>query len=144
MILVEHLPASPPPAGSVPDPVVLTWEERAKTRQKVTTRQGRELAIKLPTGTRLPPGTVLHVDDGFHVEVEAAAEEVWVVHSHHADTLARVAYEIGNRHFPICIGHDSVAVLYDHTLAELWERLGVRAERATMPFLSEQRPTHHH
>jgi len=50
----------------------------------------------------------------------------------------------GGRHFPIEIGDGWVAVRYDHTLAELWERLAVAAARATRPFLSNERPSHHH
>jgi len=144
MILVDRLPTAAPAPGSAADPVVLTWEERAKTRQRVTTQNGREVAIKLPTGTRLPPGTPLFLGEGFHVEVIAADEDVWMIHALDAGTLVRVAYEIGNRHFPIEIGDGWVAVRYDHTLAELWERLGVAAERVTRPFLSDQRPSHHH
>jgi len=144
MILVERLPTSAPAPGSSADPVVLTWEERAKTRQRVTTQHGRDVAIKLPTGTRLPPGTLLFLGEGFHIEVIAADEDVWLIRALDTCTLVRVAYEVGNRHFPIEIGDGWVAVRYDHTLAELWERLGVVAERVTRPFLSDQRPSHHH
>lgn len=144
MIIVEQLPTRPPPPGSAPDALLLAWEQRSKTRQQVTSQSGREIAIKLPTGTRLPPGAVLYIGDGFHIVVAAAPEEVWLIRSADARTLVRVAYEIGNRHFPIEIGDGSVAVLYDHTLAELWERLGIAAQRARQPFLSDQRPSHHH
>jgi len=144
MILVERLPTAAPAPGSAADPVVLPWEERAKTRQRVTTKHGRDVAIKLPTGTRLPPGTLLFLGEGFHIEVIAAQEDVWLIRAPDTGTLVRVAYEIGNRHFPIEIGDGWVAVRYDHTLAELWGRLGVVGERVTRPFLSNERPSHHH
>lgn len=144
MILVEQLPSAAPAPGSSPELLVLTWEERAKTHQRVTTQAGREIGIKLPTGTQLLPGTVLHVGDDFHVEAAAACEDVWLIQTADVRALLRVAYEIGNRHFPIDIGDDSVAVLYDHTLAELWERLGIVAQRVRRPFLSVQRPSHQH
>jgi urease accessory protein len=145
MIIVERFPATPPAPGSTPDLLVLTWEQRSKTRQRVASRSGRDVALKLPTGTRLPPGTVVCVGEGFHVQVAAADEDVWLVHAGDAPTLARVAYEIGNRHFAIEIGAHTVAVLFDHTLQELWERLGVRAERVRRPFLAEERcPDGHH
>ena len=143
VVVEQILPVTRPP-GSRVERLVLTWEQRSKTRQRVASESGREIVIKLATGTRLPPGTVVWVGEGVHVEVAAADEEVWLVRAADAQTLARVAYEIGNRHFPIEIGDASVAVLYDHTLAELWARLGVRAERVRRPFLSEQQPTHHH
>jgi urease accessory protein len=144
MIIVDSLPTSAVPVGSEMDPLVLVWEQRAKTRQVVLTNGGREIGMKLMTGTRLRPGLVVYIGDGFHVEVVAAAEDVWEVHDADVLTLLRVAYEIGNRHFPIEIGADSLRVLYDHTLQELWERLGVGAERVRRPFLSDQAPSHHH
>lgn len=144
MLIVDHLPTGSPLPSSLPDPVVLTWDERTKTHQRVTTQAGREIGIKLPTGSRLLPGTVLYIGDTFHVEVVAACEEVWVIQTADVRALLRVAYEIGNRHFPIDIGDESLAVLYDHTLAELWERLGIVARRVQQPFLSAQRPSHHH
>ncbi len=144
MLIVDHLPTDAPPPGSLPEPLVLTWEERAKTHQRVTTAAGRAIGFKLPTGTPLMPGTVVYIGDAIHVEVVAASEDVWLIQTADRRALLRVAYEIGNRHFPIDIGADSVAVLYDHTLAELWERLGIAAQRVRQPFLSVQRPTHHH
>lgn len=143
-IVVEQLPSATPAQGSRVERLVLTWEQRSKTRQRVASESGREIVIKLATGTRLPPGTVVWTGTGVHVEVVAAAEDVWLIRTADAQTLARVAYEIGNRHFPIEFGNASVTVLYDHTLAELWARLGVDAERVQRPFLSEQQPTHHH
>ena len=50
MILVEQLPSAVPAPGSLPELLVLTWEERAKTHQRVTTQAGREIGIKLPPG----------------------------------------------------------------------------------------------
>ncbi len=144
MIIVEELPRVPAPAGSERDLLVLPWEDRQKTRQRVRSQAGREITIKLPTGTRLPPGTVVAVGTGFHVEVAAADEDVWLVCSSDARTVARAAYEIGNRHFPIEIGEGTIAVRYDHTLGELWDRLGVPAARSRRPFLPEQPASHHH
>lgn len=144
MIVVAELPSTPPAPGSERDLLVLTWEERHKTRQRATSQAGREIAIKLATGTRLPPGTVVAVGEGFHVEVAAADEDLWLVGSDDARALMRGAYEIGNRHFPIEIGDGTIAVRYDHTLEELWRRLDVRAERVRRPFLSAERPPHDH
>ena len=144
MIVVERLPDSLPATGSRADALVLTWEEREKTRQRARTASGREIAFKLPTGTRLRPGTVVAVGDGFHVEVAAAEEDVWVIRSDDARALLRAAYEIGNRHFAIAFGDGEIEVRYDHTLAELWQRIGVVGSRARRPFLADQRPRHEH
>lgn len=142
--VVERLPKGTPPAASEEDVVTLDWHDRARTRQRVRSRSGRELVIKLETGVRLPPGSVLAIGAGWHVTVEAASEYVWVITAPDRRTLLRVAWEMGNRHFPIDLRDDEIAVLYDHTLEELWPRLGVTAERARRPFLSEGRPPHRH
>ncbi len=144
MIIVERLPESPPAIGSRADALVLTWEEREKTRQRTKTASGREVAIKLPTGTRLPPGTVLLVGDGFHVEVVAAEEDVWVVRSSDSRALLRAAYEIGNRHFAVAFADGEIQVRYDHTLEELWGRIGVDASKTRRAFLADQKPQHEH
>jgi len=144
VIVVARLPESLPLSGSRVDALVLTWEEREKTRQRTRTASGREIAIKLPTGTRLPPGTVVAVGDGFHVEVAAAEEDVWVIRSADPHALLRAAYEIGNRHFAIAFGDGEIHVRYDHTLEELWQRIGVDASRARRAFLADQRPPHEH
>ena len=144
MIVVEQLPAGPPPTGSIADAVELTWEQRQKTRQILTTQAGREIGIKLPTGTRLAPGCVAYVGDGYHVTVVAAAEDVWIVPCADRLSLARVAYELGQRHLPVELDGDRVAVGYDHTLEELWRRLGVRGLRRRQPFLAEPAHSHHH
>ena len=144
MVVVERLPEHPPSADSSRDVVDLGWEDRARTRQRLRTRGGRELALKLTTGTRLPPGSVILVEDGWHVEVEARPEDVWVVRASERSWLLRVAWQIGNRHFPIAVGEDEIVVLYDHTLVELWHRLGVTATRDRRPFLAEGGSAHRH
>lgn len=144
MIIVDNLPTGAVPPASELDPLVLRWEQRSKSHQVVVTNGGREIGVKLPTGTRLPPGLVVHIGAGFHVEVVAAVEDVWEIQAADPRTLLRVAYEIGNRHFPIDIRAGSLRVLYDHTLQDLWERLGVRAERVRQPFSSDHGSVHHH
>lgn len=144
MIVVDRLPEAAPSADSQRDALVLAWDEREKTRQRVRTAAGRELAIKLPTGTRLRPGTVVVIAHGFHVEVAAADEDVWSIRSDDPRVLARASYEIGNRHLAVEIGSGEVAVRYDHTLEDLWRRIGLPAVRAHRPFLAEQRPSHAH
>jgi len=144
MLIVEQMPSHAPPPGSISDALELTWEQRHKTRQRVVTEGGREIGIKLPTATRLRPGAVVYVGEGFHVIVTAAAEDVWSVRCDDALQLARVAYELGQRHLPVELGATLAAVRYDHTLEDLWRRLGVWAQRVRQPFLAESTAGHRH
>jgi len=60
------------------DTVALTWEERQKSRQRLRTTQGQELALALPTGTRLQAGDLLPTVDGY-IEVALAPEDVILI-----------------------------------------------------------------
>ena len=53
------------------DTVTLTWDGRQKSRQRLRTAQGQELALALPTGTRLQAGDLLPTADGYIEEVSA-------------------------------------------------------------------------
>ena len=63
------------PTGQEARPTVdiaaLTWEQRHKSRQKLLTLHGREVALALPTGTRLQAGDLLPTPEGL-IRVECA------------------------------------------------------------------------
>src|SRR5262245_51054383 len=63
-------------AGKSRDALRLTWEERRWTRKRVRTEAGRELALALPTGSRLRPGAVIAVGEDWYAAVEACEEPV--------------------------------------------------------------------
>src|SRR5204863_3120951 len=73
------------------DALILTAEERRWGRRRVTTREGRELALALPTGSTLVPGDILHVTTHWYVVVEAAAEAVLAVRPRSHEEALRVA-----------------------------------------------------
>ncbi len=105
------------------DALVLTAEQRRWGRRRVTTRQGRELALALPTGSVLVPGNILHVTRGWYVVVEAAAEPVLAVTPRSREEGLRVAFEVGNRHFALAIDGDRLLVPDDPAMEQLLERL---------------------
>ena len=117
------------PTNSEPDAIVMGWQERRSTRQRVQTRKGRGLALALPTGTVLMDGDLLYIGQGFHVTVEAEAEDVLVAPLQDATSAAILAYELGNRHLPVAIDHDLLATPYDRLVEELLTRLGTTCMR---------------
>ena len=126
MILIEEIirnVAIPP--DSEPDPVVMGWQERRQTRQRVRSHKGRELALALATGTVLDDGDILCVGPDFHVTVQAAEEDLLVVPLTDASPAARAAYELGNRHLPVSIGEDRLITPYDRLVEALLEKLGI-------------------
>jgi urease accessory protein len=130
------LTAAPP--GAAPAYVVkLTYDERRKARQLVTLDGGTELAILLPRGTVLCPGTLLQADDGRLVRVEAAPQAVLVVTAPDYLTLTRAAYHLGNRHTPVEVGTDYLRLEADPVLRDMLVRLGTRVEERNEPFEPE-------
>jgi urease accessory protein len=137
MIVVERVlePGSPAAlAGKARDTLPLTWEERRWTRKRVLTREGREVALALPTGSRLAPGDLLHVAPTWYLEVEPVPEPVLLVSPRDPLEALRVAFEVGNRHFPLAVEAIDLLVPDDPAMLQLLSRLGVPWERRTAVF----------
>jgi urease accessory protein len=115
------------------DRVALTWEQRQKSRQKLLTLQGCEIALALPTGTRLQAGDLLPVPGGW-IAVELAAEDILLVRPRTPQETAFVAYQIGNRHLPLEIGEQGLKTLYEPVLKVYLEQQGIPVERTQLPF----------
>ena len=120
-------------AGAIIDKVALTWEQRQKSRQKLVTRRGCDIALALPTGSRLQAGDLLPVPGGWIV-VELALEDVLLVRPRSLQEIALVAYQIGNRHLPLEIGDHGLKTLYEPVLKTYLEQQGIAVERAQQPF----------
>ena len=111
------------------DKLVLTWEQRRWMRGRFTTERGRKIGIALPTGTAVVPGAILHVGADWYLKMEAAIEAVLeIVPSDHNDAV-KIAFEIGNRHFPLALEASKILVPDDRVMVRLMDRLGARWER---------------
>ncbi len=119
---------------AIVDKVALTWEQRHKSRQKLMTRQGCEIALALPTGTRLQVGDLLPAPGGW-IAVELALEDVLLVRPRSLQEIAFVAYQIGNRHLPLEIGERWLKTLYEPVLETYLGQQGIAVERSQLPFM---------
>lgn len=117
--------------------LVLPFGDRSKSRLRAALDNGSEAALFLPRGTVLRGGDLLVAEDGTFVEVQAAAESVLQVTAADPLVLMRAAYHLGNRHTPVEVGRDYLRLEYDPVLADMLTRLGVRIERAELPFEPE-------
>jgi urease accessory protein len=115
------------------DRVALTWEQRQRSRQRLLTLQGYEIALALPTGTRLQAGDLLPAPEGW-VEVELAAEDVLLIRPRNLRETAFVAYQIGNRHLPLEIEDQGLKTLYEPVLENYLGQWGMPIERRQLPF----------
>ena len=114
--------------------VALGWEDRLRSRQRVKSDAGTEFGIALPTGQALAEGDVLFEDGERVVAVSTIPEDVLVLYANSAEELARIAYQVGNRHAPVAVEKERVLTPYDSVIEEYFKKLGVRRGRATEPF----------
>lgn len=131
-------------AGKERDTLHLSWEERRWTRKRARTTRGREVALALPTGSLLRPGDVLAVEADWYLAVEGRPEPVLAVLPRERDEAIRVAFDVGNRHFPLALEGDALLVPDDTAMEQLLTRLGVPWERRQAVFDPVGRGGHRH
>ena len=132
MLMITDPPRAVDPTalrGKARDTLRLGWEERRWTRKRVTTTGGREVALALPTGSVLEPGSILAVEDRWYLEVEARPEAVLAAFPASRQEALRLAFDVGNRHFTLAIADGALLVPDDPAMAQLLSRLGIRCER---------------
>jgi urease accessory protein len=134
MRIIDHI-VSPKAKGASPiiDTIALTWEQRQKSRQKLLTAQGQEVALALPTGTRLHAGDLLPTAEGW-IEVQFALEDVLLIRPRSLQETAFVAYQIGNRHLPLEIVDQGLKTFYEPVLETYLRQQNIPVERAQLPF----------
>jgi urease accessory protein len=104
--------------------LVLAFELRQKSRLRTTVEDGEEIGLFLARGTVLHDGDCLEAEDGRVGRVVAADEDLLEVRCADADSLARAAYHLGNRHTPVQVGTGWLRLAADDVLAGMLRGLG--------------------
>lgn len=114
--------------------LVLSFDERTKSRLRTQLESGEEVALNLPRGEVLRGGDLVTASDGRIIEVVARAEKLL-----HIETgeLARIAYHLGNRHVPVQIGDGFLRIAEDHVLEDLVRKLGAKVSHVEAAFEPE-------
>jgi urease accessory protein len=120
--------------GKQRDTLCLTWEERRWTRKRIVTSGGRDVALALPTGSLLRPGDVVAVEGDWYLEIEGKPEPVLAVTPKDRNEAIRIAFDVGNRHFPVAIVGDDLLVPDDTAMEQLLTRLGAAWKRCAAVF----------
>lgn len=151
MLILERFADSPANDSPANDSVALAFDERKRSRLKVTLASGRSAGIFLERGGHLHDGDRLcTADGGCVVEVVAAPEKLIEARAAGALLFARAAYHLGNRHVPVQIVVEAdggrLRFQTDHVLAEMLERLGCTIDSVEAPFQPESGAYggHHH
>src|SRR5260370_34998129 len=105
-------------AGDSPR-LVLPFDSRRKSRQRVKLESGEEVGLLLPPGTVLCDGDVIESDDGSKLKIQAANEELMLVTAPDPFLLLRAGYHLGNRHASIELRPDRILLPIDPVLYEI-------------------------
>ena len=136
-IIVDKLPANVSPAdlqGKEADSLLLTWEQRRWMRGRFVTESRREIGVALPIGTHIEPGQILWIGTEWYLTMEAASESLLMIHASDRQQAIRIAFEVGNLHFPLALDGDTLLVPDDSAMIQLLGRIGMRWEKRTAPF----------
>ena len=124
------------------DTIALAYDERKRSRLKVTLASGAEAGIFLERGDHLHGGDKLAAEDGSAVvEILAAPERLIEASADSPLLFARAAYHLGNRHVPVQIvptaNGGKLRFQTDHVLAEMVRGLGCTIAETEAPFQPE-------
>lgn len=116
--------------------ITLAYDDRHRRRMRLTTDDGQDLVLDLPQAVALADGDGLMLEEGDFVAVRAAEEDVVEITAS-PDLLLRLAWHIGNRHFPAQIGASRILIRDDHVMVDMVEGLGAKVRRIRAPFNPE-------
>lgn len=125
------------PVEHFDDELILPFDQRQKSRMRVTLKSGIEAALMLARGTILRGGDFLRSGDGRVIRVVAANEPVFRVTAHSSQQLMRAVYHLANRHVPLQICDGWLLLEQDHVLKAMLLGLGMKVVEEFEPFEPE-------
>jgi urease accessory protein len=120
--------------GKEIDRLLLTWEQRRWMRGRFTTEKGREIGVALPTGVQIEPGQIMWIGPDWYLTMGAASEPLLAIHARDQQEAIRIAFEIGNLHFPLAVSGERLLVPDDSAMSQLLGRIGARWEKCSLAF----------
>jgi urease accessory protein len=118
-------------------PLILTAEERTRTRHRFDVPDGETISICLPRGTVLREGDILRSPAGELLHIIARPEPVLTVTASNSLALLRAAYHLGNRHIRLEITSTHLRLSPDSVLKAMLEQLGLEVCEEVVPFYPE-------
>ncbi|RUZ49480.1 urease accessory protein UreE [Mesorhizobium sp. M7A.F.Ca.CA.004.05.2.1] len=113
---------------------ILAHDERHSRRRAIELADGSKVLVDLPEPVALNDGDRLVLEDGGHVEIIAAPEEVYDIRARDGVHLAELAWHIGNRHLAASIEAGRILILRDHVIKAMLEGLGATVADVSEPF----------
>ncbi len=128
------LPAQNFDPARVVDAVILDQAQRRTPRGERVCVKGLRFALDLAEPTHLRMGDALELEDGRLIEVVAEAEPLIEVRAADAAALARIAFNLGDRHVPVQLFSNRIRLQRDHALESLIASLGGKCVAIEAPF----------
>jgi len=127
-------------ANKVADPadsITLSYGDRFRRRIAMVSDGGIEFLLDLAEAKELMNGDFLVLEDGRHIKVIAASENLMRVKAKDKQHLARAAWHVGNRHLPCEIHPDFIVLTFDRIIEKMLLGLGCEVEQFDGPFSPE-------
>ncbi len=117
--------------------LLLTADERTRSRHRFETTDGQPVYLHLPRGTVLQDGELLQSEDGLVIRIVAKPEPVLTVRADASLDLLKAAYHLGNRHVPLEITAAYLRLSPDPVLRSMLEHRGLHVLEEVQPFHPE-------
>ncbi len=136
---IQVLPAGHWPAHTAAGCVTLDFDARYRRRARLMLDDGKGVVLlDLARTARLCDGDGLLLEDGRHILVRAAAEDIMDITAAHPDDAIRIAWHLGNRHLPVqMLAGGGLRLRYDHVIEHMVLDLGGAVERRSDIFAPE-------
>src|SRR5258707_2850421 len=127
--------------------VTLAYIDRHRRRIRLVADSGETFLLDLPRAHRLVDGDGLELDAGGYFRVRAAPEPLLEIEPVDPTDLLRIAWHLGNRHFPLQVARLRLRIWAGHVIPVMEIRLGGRPTQLDGSFAPEDgaynRDTHH-
>ena len=122
---------------SAADSVTLDFDDRYRRRIALQSDQGLTFLLDLPSAQPIRDGEGLRLEDGRAIRVLASPEKLVAISASDPQTLARLAWHLGNRHLPAQFHGDRILIRDDHVIIDMLKGLGARTSVVSEPFQPE-------
>ncbi len=104
------------------DTVELSWFDMQKPNLSAITKNDENFIIKAKF-THLHENDTLVCEDGYQIQILKSEDEIVVLTFNYVMDFVKAAYEIGNRHQPICLKSFQITILNDISLYDIINNL---------------------
>jgi urease accessory protein len=117
--------------------LTLPFDQRERSRLRVTLDNGEQAGLFLERGKVMCDGDLIQAESGELVRIQAADESVSTVVVEDDLLMARACYHLGNRHVPLQIEPGFIRYQHDHVLDDMLRGMGLQITVELVPFEPE-------